>query len=141
MSGFPGPRPIHGDAAHITVDTDLLAFAGKIMTRGILSDGYGFAELVLPDVDPQQRRDLERAGRYQYELYVEGEAPYSSPGLTLREIRRDDDGVLVVTGSPWPPLKRTARPPTRPPSSQCSRRRTRWPRPRLVPPPARPSIR
>ncbi|MFC9706073.1 hypothetical protein ACFTWD_35910 [Streptomyces sp. NPDC056943] len=66
MSGFLGPRPIYGDAVHITVGTDLLIFARKIMTRGILSGGRGFAELVLPDADPQQRRDLERAGHYQY---------------------------------------------------------------------------
>ncbi|MEU2245031.1 hypothetical protein ABZ572_37240 [Streptomyces sp. NPDC018338] len=100
MSGFPGQRPIYGDAVHITVGADLLVFAGKIMTRGVLSDGRGFAEFVLPDADPQQRRDLERAGRYAYTLYLEGEELYVSPGLVLREIRRDGHGALVVTGSP-----------------------------------------
>ncbi|MFF5282459.1 hypothetical protein [Streptomyces sp. NPDC013171] len=100
MSGFPGQRPIHGDAVHITIGNDLLVFAGKISTQGILRDGRGYAELVLPDADPQQRRDLERAGRYTYTLYLEGEELYTSPGLVLREIRRDGHGALVVTGSP-----------------------------------------
>ncbi|WP_435191755.1 hypothetical protein [Streptomyces sp. bgisy126] len=100
MTGFPGHRPICGDAVHITAGADLLIFAGEIMTRGILSGGHGFAELVLPDADPQQRRDLERAGRYQYELYLEGRLLYSSPELTLRTAQRDGDGALVVTGSP-----------------------------------------
>lgn len=100
MTGFPGHRPIHGDAVHVTVGADLLVFAGKIMTRGVLSDGRGFAEIVLPDADPQQRRDLERAGRFQYEVYLEGRLLYSSPELTLRTARRDGDGALVVTGSP-----------------------------------------
>ncbi|MFJ9574762.1 hypothetical protein ACIRQF_00020 [Streptomyces sp. NPDC101191] len=100
MTGFPGRRPIYGDAVHITVGADLLVFAGKIMTRGTLSDGRGFAELVLPDADAQQRRDLERAGHYQYEIYLEGRLLYSSPELTLRDTRRDDAGALVVTGSP-----------------------------------------
>ncbi len=100
MNGFPGPQPIYGDAVHITTSTDTLVFAGKIMTRGVLSDGRGFAELVLPDADPQQRRNLERAQRYEYELYLDGEVLYSSPDLTLRDTQRDKDGALVVTGSP-----------------------------------------
>lgn len=75
---------------------------GESKNPGDQRVGRGFAELVLPDADPQQRRDLEHAGHYQYALYVEGELLYSSPELTLREIRRDGDGALVVTGSPCP---------------------------------------
>ncbi|MCX4985497.1 hypothetical protein [Streptomyces sp. NBC_00572] len=100
MSGFPGPRPIHGDAVHNTVGTDLLIFGGKISTRGILWDGQGYAELVLPYADPQQWRDLERAGRYAYTLYFDGEERYVSPGLVLREIRRDGDGTPSTARSP-----------------------------------------
>ncbi len=41
----------YGDAVHITVGADPPVFAGKIATRGVLSGGRGFAELVLPDAD------------------------------------------------------------------------------------------
>ncbi|MFE4206651.1 hypothetical protein ACFRSX_29700 [Streptomyces goshikiensis] len=86
--------------AQITISTATMVFDGKVMTRSVLVDGRGFAELVLPDADPQQRRDLERAERYAYELYLDGKLLYSSPVLTLRDTRRDETGALVVTGSP-----------------------------------------
>ncbi|WP_167366262.1 hypothetical protein [Streptomyces caeruleatus] len=69
-------------------------------TWSILRDGRGFVELTLPDADPQQRRDLERATSYRYELYRENTLLYSSPRLTLSETRRARDGALVVAGSP-----------------------------------------
>lgn len=56
-------------------------------------------ELILPDGDPQQRRDLEQATWYQYRLHQGGALLYSSPHLQLRETRRENGGVLV-TGSP-----------------------------------------
>ncbi|MFE1987653.1 hypothetical protein [Streptomyces mirabilis] len=100
MTGFPGPNPMHGDTVELMDDTFVATITGKITSRGVLRDGCGFVELVLPDGDPQQRRDLERAGRYQYRLYDGGSPLYSSPDLQVREIRRESDGALVVTGSP-----------------------------------------
>lgn len=41
---------------------------GKIMSRGVVRDGRGFVEFVVPDGDLQQRRDLEWSGRYQFRL-------------------------------------------------------------------------
>ncbi|MGW7046403.1 hypothetical protein ACWGDT_27690 [Streptomyces avermitilis] len=100
MTGFPGPNPMHGDTVELMADTFVATITGKITLRGVLRDGSGFVELVLPDGDPQQRRDVERAGRYQYRLYSGGQLLYSSPDLQVREIRWESDGVLVVTGSP-----------------------------------------
>lgn len=52
------------------------------------------------DADPQQRREVERAGRFQYDLYRAGHLLYSSPHLTVRGTRLTGDGSLVITGSP-----------------------------------------
>ncbi|MFI6803814.1 hypothetical protein ACIBO6_02150 [Streptomyces luteogriseus] len=100
MTGFPGPIPMHGDRVELLADTFVATITGKITSRGVLRDGRGFVELVLPDGDPQQRRDLERSTRYQYRLYDGGALLYSSPDLQVRETRRESDGALVVTGSP-----------------------------------------
>ncbi|MEV0505275.1 hypothetical protein AB0I84_47935 [Streptomyces spectabilis] len=97
---FPGPRPVTGDAAVLTTGTAVLILAGAITSQGVLRDGCGFAELTWPDADPQQRRDLERAGHFQYDLYRDGQLLYSSPNLTVRGTRRTRDGSLVITGSP-----------------------------------------
>ncbi|MFC8583630.1 hypothetical protein ACFUGD_03485 [Streptomyces sp. NPDC057217] len=50
------------DAAHVVIGTELLIFVGKILVRVFTKGGQGYAERVLPDADPQQRRDLEHAG-------------------------------------------------------------------------------
>ncbi|MFD4528445.1 hypothetical protein ACFWP7_31905 [Streptomyces sp. NPDC058470] len=100
MSEFPGPIPMHGDTVELMADTFVATITGKITSRGVLVDGRGFVELVLPDGDPQQRRVLERAGTYQYRLYGGGVLLYSSPDLQVRETRRESDGALVVMGSP-----------------------------------------
>ncbi|MDX3528214.1 hypothetical protein P1P75_17660 [Streptomyces sp. ID05-39B] len=100
MTDFPGPNPMHGDTVELMASTFVATITGKITSRGVLVDGRGFVELVLPDGDPQQRRDLERAGRYQYRLYDGGTLLYSSPDLQVRETRRESDGALVVMGSP-----------------------------------------
>ncbi|MEU6350097.1 hypothetical protein ABZ896_12290 [Streptomyces sp. NPDC047072] len=100
MTDFPGPIPMHGDRVEIFADTFVATVTGKITSRGVLVDGNGFVELVLPDGDPQQRRDLERSTRYQYRLYDGRVLLYSSPDLKLRDTRREDDGALVVAGSP-----------------------------------------
>jgi hypothetical protein len=91
---------MYGDRVELMADTFVATITGKITSRGVLRDGCGFVELVLPDGNPQQRRDLERAGRYQYRLYDGGALLYSSPDLQVRETRRASDGALVVTGSP-----------------------------------------
>lgn len=97
----PGPIPLHGDAVQLTTDTTSVTLTGDITSRGILRDGRGFAELTLPDADPEQRRDLEHTKRFQYELLRDGTVRYRSPYLYVREIRRrESDGALVVTGSP-----------------------------------------
>ncbi|MEU3205250.1 hypothetical protein ABZ702_15500 [Streptomyces cyaneofuscatus] len=44
------------------IGTELLIFVGKILVRGFTKGGQGYAERVLPDADPQQRRDLQQAG-------------------------------------------------------------------------------
>jgi len=100
VTDFPGPIPMHGDKVEILATTFVATITGKITSRGVLVNGNGFVELVLPDGDPQQRRDLERATWYQYRLYEGGVLLYSSPGLQVRETRREDDGALVVMGSP-----------------------------------------
>ncbi|WP_019074430.1 hypothetical protein [Streptomyces hokutonensis] len=100
MTGFPGPIPMHGDTVEIMADSVVATITGKITSRGVLVDGRGFVELVLPDGDPQQRRDLERAGTYRYRLYDDGRLLYSSPPLRLHETRRESDGALVIMGSP-----------------------------------------
>lgn len=100
MTGFPGPNPVHGDTVQLIADTLAVTITGKITSRGVVRDGSGFAELVLPDGDPQQRRDLERAKWFQYRLYDDGTLLYSSPHLQFRETRRESDGTLVVAGSP-----------------------------------------
>ncbi|MBB4161739.1 hypothetical protein [Streptomyces cinereoruber] len=75
-------------------------FVGKTSVRGFTKGGQGYAELVLPDADPQQRRDLERAERYRFKLYLDGQELYASPELTLHYAERDGDGALAVTGHP-----------------------------------------
>ncbi|WP_385625419.1 hypothetical protein PXH67_42850 (plasmid) [Streptomyces sp. P8-A8] len=98
--GFPGVRPMHGDAVQVTTNTASMTITGNITSQGVLRDGRGFVELTLPDGDPQQRRDLEQAESYQYRLYRDEALLYSSPRLTLSETRRTKDGALVVAGSP-----------------------------------------
>ncbi|MFD8489434.1 hypothetical protein [Streptomyces sp. NPDC059712] len=100
MTGFPGTRPIKADTVHVVADTLAVTMTGGIICQGTLREGLGFVELVLPDADPQQRRDLERATRYTFELWRGGTLLYQSPPLTVHETRRDGDGALVVTGAP-----------------------------------------
>lgn len=100
MTGFPGLRPIHGDSVRITTSTGTLLLSGSITVQGVNRDGRGFAELTLPDADPQQRRELERSERFEYELYSNGAQVYASPSLVLRETRRTKDGSLVLCGTP-----------------------------------------
>ena len=97
---FPGPIPMHGDTVHLTIGANSVLIEGKITSQGVQRDGRGFVELTLPDGDPQQRRELERADSYRYELYRSSALLYSSPRLTLSETRRASDGALVVVGSP-----------------------------------------
>lgn len=98
---FPGYSPMHGDRVQLTAGRLQASITGTITSVGILRDGSASVELTLPDVDPQQRRDLEHAQHYQYELF-DGERPlYLSPWLTLHEIRRTEkDAALVITGAP-----------------------------------------
>lgn len=96
---FPGTRPIHGDTVRITVDTTTLMITGAVSCVGILVEGRGFAELTLP-ADPEQRRILEFSKRCHYSLYKGGALLYSSPPLTITEVRQTGDGALVVTGAP-----------------------------------------
>lgn len=100
MTGFPGPNPMHGDTVYLTIGTTPVLITGSITSQGVVRDGRGFVELTLPEADPQQRRDLERATSYRYELYREKALVYSSPRLTLSGTRREKDGALVVAGSP-----------------------------------------
>ncbi|MGW3060665.1 hypothetical protein ACWC98_32695 [Streptomyces goshikiensis] len=98
---FPGTRPIHGDAVHLSIDTVPLVFTGAITCQGILEGGRGYVELTLPDADPNHRRALERCTSYSWDLYRDGALLYSSPTLTPSGImRRTGDGALVVKGSP-----------------------------------------
>ncbi|MFJ1930385.1 MULTISPECIES: hypothetical protein [unclassified Streptomyces] len=97
---FPGTRPIHGDTLHLTTDTTTTTITGAITCERILREGRGFVELTLPDADPEQRRTLEYAKSYQYDLYRGGALLYSSPPLRISGIRRISDGSLVVTGAP-----------------------------------------
>ncbi|MFJ1551438.1 hypothetical protein [Streptomyces sp. NPDC088246] len=56
---------------------------------------------MLPDADPQQRRDLEKETQLRYWLYRDGALLYTSPPLQMRDIRRAaGDGALILTGSP-----------------------------------------
>ncbi|MFF3177912.1 hypothetical protein ACFVQ0_35435 [Streptomyces sp. NPDC057900] len=100
MTGFPGVSPIHGDKVLLTLNAAEVTFTGTVTSQGVLREGRGFVELTVPDVDPQQRRDVERARQFQYELYRGGVLLYSSPFLTLSETRRTGDGSLVIAGSP-----------------------------------------
>ncbi|MFJ2630121.1 hypothetical protein ACIO6T_44195 [Streptomyces sp. NPDC087532] len=98
---FPGTRPIQGDRVDLTAEGTSLTAVGPIVVQGVLKDGRGFVELVLPDADPQQRRDLEKATQFQYWLYRDGALLYASPPLQMRDLRRaTDDGALILTGSP-----------------------------------------
>ncbi|MGW2110020.1 hypothetical protein [Streptomyces sp. NPDC001948] len=97
---FPGFRLIQGDVVQLVTGVASVTIEGSITSQGILHDGRGFVELTLPDADPQQRRELEQAQRYQYRLYHNETLLYSSPHLILSETRRTKDGTLVVTGSP-----------------------------------------
>ncbi|MFE9367764.1 hypothetical protein ACFYNN_34435 [Streptomyces sp. NPDC006978] len=100
MRTFPGPQLMHGDAVRLTTDTTSRTITGDNTSQGVLRDGRGFVELVLPDAGPEQRRDLERTQRYQCELYHSGALLYSSPQLTLSGTRREQDEALVMAGSP-----------------------------------------
>lgn len=98
---FPGPRPIHGDRVDLIADGTSFSVVGEIIVRGVLQDGRGFVELVLPDADPQQRRNLEKVTQLQHWLYRDGALLYASPSLQMTEIRRaDGDGALILTGAP-----------------------------------------
>ncbi|MFI1929346.1 hypothetical protein [Streptomyces sp. NPDC020330] len=100
-ANFPGHRPLTGDTVYITAGSRDMTMRGEIVCVGILRDGCGLAELTLPDADPQQRRELERCERYQYDLLVNGQVLYSSPMLRVDGIRlREKDGALIVTGRP-----------------------------------------
>jgi hypothetical protein len=87
---------MHCDSVQITTDTTSLT----ITSQGVVRDGRGFVDLTLPDADPQQRRTLEWAKWFRYELYRNGARLYASPQLALSETRRASDGALVVAGSP-----------------------------------------
>lgn len=100
MSSFPGPIAIHGDSVQLTTDTTSLTITGTITSQGVVRDGRGIVELTLPDADPQQRRTLEWAKWFRYELCRDGARLYASPRLALSETRRASDGALVVAGSP-----------------------------------------
>ncbi|MEU3663993.1 hypothetical protein AB0E77_30245 [Streptomyces sp. NPDC032940] len=100
MRTFPGTHPIKADTVHLTADTLSVSMTGSITCQGILRHGLGFVELALPDADPQQRRALERAAQYEFELWRGGACLYQSPPLRVHEIRRDSIGALVVTGAP-----------------------------------------
>ncbi|MFF5638432.1 hypothetical protein [Streptomyces sp. NPDC012825] len=76
---------------------ELLVFVWETSIRGFPKGGRGCAQLVLPDADPQQRRDLERVGCYRFDLDLEGEELYSSPPLRLGSVQRHKDGALVMT--------------------------------------------
>ncbi|MFG3112881.1 hypothetical protein ACGF4C_00615 [Streptomyces sp. NPDC048197] len=91
---------MHGDAVQLITATISVTITGDILSQGVLRDGRGFVELTLPDADPQQRRALEHATRFEYWLYRRGALVYQSPALTVRETRRIKDGSLVVTASP-----------------------------------------
>lgn len=98
---FPGHRPIHGDRVDLVVAEASFTVLGAITVQGVLRDGCGFVELVLPDADPQQRRALEKVVRFQYWLYRDAVLLYTSPPLQMRDVRRaTTDGALVLTGSP-----------------------------------------
>ncbi|MFI2471530.1 hypothetical protein ACH475_35030 [Streptomyces globisporus] len=101
---FPGYSPMRGDKVQFTAGLLSVSVTGAITSVGILRDGAASMELALPDVDPQQRRDLEQACRdrqYQYELFDGDRRLYLSPWLTLHEVRRSEtDGALVITGAP-----------------------------------------
>lgn len=97
---FPGTIPMHGDTVRLMIGNSPVIITGSITSQGVRRDGRGFVELTLPDADPQQRRDLERAKSYRYDLYRENALLYSSPRLALSETRRASDGALVVAGSP-----------------------------------------
>jgi hypothetical protein len=97
---FPGYRPITGDAVSITTASASMTIAGHVTSQGILRDGCGLVELTLTDADPQQRLALLLSKQFQYDLYRGDGLLYSSPQLTVREVRRAGDGALVVSGSP-----------------------------------------
>ncbi|MFE7427443.1 hypothetical protein [Streptomyces sp. NPDC057545] len=100
MTHFPGHRPIPGDAVSIWIDDATITATGAITCRGVVEDGQGYAELCLPDADPEQRRALERCSRYGFDLYLDGGLLYSSPKLVLHSASRTKDGSLVVRGVP-----------------------------------------
>lgn len=100
MNLFPGRRPVVGDAAHIWIDDATITATGTITCQGIVEDGQGYAELCLPDADPEQRRTLERCSRYGFDLYSDGGLLYSSPELAVHSVSRAKDGSLVVRGVP-----------------------------------------
>ncbi|MFJ9380404.1 hypothetical protein [Streptomyces sp. NPDC101455] len=100
MTGFPGHLPIHGDRVQLVTDITSVTITGSITCQGVTREGRGYVELTLPDADPQQRRELERAKWVQYKLFRNSTMLYVSPHLTLSEIRRAKDGALVLSGSP-----------------------------------------
>lgn len=97
---FPGTRPIHGDHVNLIAAGISFTAVGAIVVQGVLKDGRGFVELVLPDGDPQQRRDLEKETEFQYWLYRDDALLYVSPTLQKTDIRLAPDGALVLTGAP-----------------------------------------
>lgn len=100
MENYPGQRPMHCDAVQLTSDLGWVEITGKIVSQGVFRDGRGFVELTLPDADPEQQRELERAQWYHYELYLGAKRLYWTPQLKLHEMRRTKTGALVVVGAP-----------------------------------------
>ncbi|WP_327258128.1 hypothetical protein [Streptomyces sp. NBC_01244] len=103
MTGFPGLRPMTGDAVEIRAEGTVMKMAGPIVCQGFkpAEGGQLAVKLTLPDADPQQRRTLSWCKTFSFTLFVGGAVLYSSPPrLKVREIQRDGDGALAVTGSP-----------------------------------------
>lgn len=103
MTGFPGYIPMTGDAVEITAEGTFMRLAGPVVCQGIQPDEGGqlAVQLTLPDADPQQRRALSWCKTFSFSVFVGGAVLYTSPPrLKVREIQRDGNGALTVTGSP-----------------------------------------
>ncbi|MFE2936738.1 hypothetical protein [Streptomyces sp. NPDC059278] len=57
---FPGTRPIHGDRVDLIAAGTSFTAVGAITVQGVLKDGRGFVELVLPDADRSSAGTLRR---------------------------------------------------------------------------------
>jgi hypothetical protein len=101
---FPGFRPIHGDAVRVVCTgasrTEFTA-VGDVIVRGVRREGRGYAELVLPDIDPQQRRALTVGDQILFQLHRDGVCVYASDPLKIRDVGRSgSDGAVIVSASP-----------------------------------------